>query len=104
MARCTQGVLKCCNRLTLTTLRLFTHRAPSATRLETSGAMRAALPALGRSWRPDASLVDGSSPHMQHRYKTYGTLVTGREPAPPAGWELGLWDITYSRAMLADLP
>jgi hypothetical protein len=45
VARCARGVLKCCNRLTLTTLRLFTHRAPSATLPETSDAMRSALPA-----------------------------------------------------------
>jgi hypothetical protein len=97
-------VLKCCNRLTLTTLRLFSLRGPSLTRPVTSPALTSALQALGRSWRPDASLVDGSSPHMQHAYKTYGRVVTGWDPPPPAGWHLRLSDLECSRALLAMLP
>jgi hypothetical protein len=51
---CTQGVLKHCNRLSIWP------RADG-----TSQAATSALRALGRWWRPDPSLVDGSSPHVQ---------------------------------------
>jgi hypothetical protein len=55
MERCARGVLRCCSHLTFKML----WRDPMGQQV-----LEAALSALGRWWRPDPSLVDGSSPSV----------------------------------------
>jgi hypothetical protein len=88
---CTQGVLRHCNRLSLFP------RVRSTSQAVTS----AVLQTLGRWWRPDPSLVDGSSPfsrinaHTSHNCTPAGTVN---------GWNLALGELPLSREALAALP
>jgi hypothetical protein len=80
MERCAQGVFRCCSHLALL--------APTASSAEVSSA----LEALGKYWRPDPSLVDGSSPHVQD------------QAAASAGWHLALINLPINWSSLAALP
>jgi hypothetical protein len=91
--RCARGALKCCTRLALSP-------GPQEPEPET---VTAVLGALGRWWRPDPSLVDGSHPVLQASARDDDEAGVG--PATGAGgWRLSLRELLVSRAALAALP
>jgi hypothetical protein len=94
LERCTRGVLRHCNRLRLMGWCSSTEE----------GAL-AALQVLGRGWRPDLSLVDGSHPLVKAEA---GSSTSGSRSARMSetadGWHLELKDVHLSESALAALP
>jgi hypothetical protein len=98
MARFAQGILGCCNRLSI-------KGAQSTTATEATAVMKA----LGRWWRPGESLVDGSHPLSQlqesDKYSSSSSSPSAEVGAQAAdGWHLELSHLPCSRAALAALP
>jgi hypothetical protein len=95
LEECARGVLRRCNRLVL----------GCTCKNSTDGKLVAALQALGKSWQPDASLVDGSSPHVQFSAPSSMVSKTGAaSKAAAGGWHLTVPELPCSREALAALP
>jgi hypothetical protein len=91
--RCARGVLRYCNRLHLTSDLLNPE----------PGTVDVTLQVLGRWWRPDPSLVDGSSPLIQASAGEDDAVV--RDPVTAAGgWHLRLKGMPLSNAVKAAVP
>jgi hypothetical protein len=84
--RCARGVLRFCNHL----------RVKAVPFDVGSRVCEAALRALGRCWRPDPSLVDGSSPFVR------GQGNADRSQLGTGGWSLTLCQVPpFGRALEA---
>jgi hypothetical protein len=93
LEQCAKGVLRKCNRLMLRGTQKSTEKGTSA-----------ALQALGRWWRPDPSLVDGSSPHVQIPAPAEVAKRAGAATTAADGWYLICSQLPSSREALAALP
>jgi hypothetical protein len=96
LEQCARGVLSRCNRLALE----CTCKTPLG------DLAAAALQALGRCWRPDPSLVNGSAPHVQIPAPSTKVSRTGAAAAAAAagGWYLKVPQLSCSREALVALP
>jgi hypothetical protein len=95
LEQCAQGVLRCCNSLGI-----------EGNDGISDNTAEAALQVLGRAWRPDPSLVDGSSPHgeAQNDADNRTGVRKARRPEGSDGWRLELRAWQLSRRALAALP
>jgi hypothetical protein len=90
LEQCARGPLRCCNRLEIW----------GSCRRGRDGVAVVDMQALGKYWRPDPSLVDSSSPHVQP-----GSSGARAGAQPPAGgWHLTREAIDCTKATLAALP
>jgi hypothetical protein len=107
LERCAAGVLRHCNSLSV-------GRQRGQLSGTTSVTVTAALKVLGKHWRPNPSLVDGTSPFTDVSGVAAAAAAAaaaadeeedrGTAVAPKAGWNLALSWLPYNRAALACLP
>jgi hypothetical protein len=97
LERCARGALRHCNHLQI--CGRLDHLTPELAVAD--------LQAIGRCWRPDPSLVDGSSPHLQPDLASTDVSASREETAAQqaeGGWELTLEQFPCTKAALAALP
>jgi hypothetical protein len=101
LERCMRGVMRCCNNLEL----CFQQQVFAADTQEEVDSCRDALATsvmqvMGRCWRPDPNLVDGSSPLNPLRLAGGHNIHVA---SLSAGWGLILSDIVVTRSLVAAL-
>jgi hypothetical protein len=92
LKQCTQGVLRHCNRLTIL----------GGIDEQASDRIQVALQILTQSWRPDPSLVDGSSPLLAADGPEGNPVRLGTVMG--AGWHLALDFFVRTPPVLSPLP
>jgi hypothetical protein len=98
LERCARGALRHCNHLEIFGCGIWTEELAVAY-----------MQALARCWRPDPSLIDGSSPHLQPEpvlaSSSFSASSEGRAAQQSrGGWELTLEMFPCTKAALAALP